>query len=166
MRLNQKGHQVSFKEKECAVCKKKFKQRNLNQKYCGNQKNKIGCSYKIHLLAKKNYRKTHKKEEKERKKKYYQKYPEKRRENKLKREYGIDVIKYKEFLLKQNDVCAICLKPEKTKHQNGKIKKLSIDHDHKTGKIRGLLCYRCNVGIGLFGDDPQLCDNAKKYLLK
>ena len=163
MKLSQKGHQTSYKEKECLVCKNKFKQTSPRHKYCGSIKNKTGCSYSIILLKKRNYRKTHKKEEKERNKKY--KNPYKRREYKLKKEYGIDIIKYKQLLLKQNEVCAICLRPEKTKHQSGKIKTLSIDHNHKTGKIRGLLCHTCNVGIGLLNDDPEILDNAKNYLL-
>lgn len=45
----------------------------------------------------------------------------------------------KELFIKQNKCCAICKKPEKSFKR-----RLSVDHNHRTGKIRGLLCYRCN----------------------
>jgi len=81
------------------------------------------------------------------------------------RRRGTDENKYNELLLKQNYVCAICLKAETRKHQNGKIARLSIDHCHKTGKIRGLLCGKCNFAIGQFNDNPYLCERATNYLL-
>lgn len=81
-------------------------------------------------------------------------------EFKLKK-YGINESEYNNLLKKQNSVCAICLKEE-----FGKITKLSIDHDHETGKVRGLLCRRCNTGIGMFMDNPYLLEKAVKYLLE
>jgi len=56
---------------------------------------------------------------------------------------------------KQNGVCAICKQPETRKRHN-KVDNLSVDHDHSTGKIRGLLCYRCNLLIGLFKNNLEL----------
>lgn len=49
---------------------------------------------------------------------------------------------------------------------NGDERDLCQDHNHKTGTLRGLLCHRCNVGIGMFRDRPTLLKNASKYLLK
>lgn len=64
---------------------------------------------------------------------------------------------YEALLKKQNNGCAICgEKPEK--------RPLSVDHCHKTGRIRGLLCQKHNVAIGLFNEDPILFDAAKQYL--
>jgi len=80
------------------------------------------------------------------------------------KKYGIDTETYNEMLLKQSNVCAICFLPESKKHQNGKICKLAIDHCHKTGKIRGLLCSKCNTGIGNLKDSAELCLNAHRYL--
>ena len=51
-------------------------------------------------------------------------------------------------------------------HQSELKKSLSVDHNHKTGKIRGLLCSKCNFGIGQFNDDLKLIDSVKKYLIK
>lgn len=61
-----------------------------------------------------------------------------------------------ELSLKQNHACAICGRIMKDK--------LFIDHCHKTGKIRGLLCPTCNAGLGFFRDDPNLLKNAVMYL--
>lgn len=66
----------------------------------------------------------------------------------------------------QNYVCAICNQEETSKSMKGNIKSLSVDHDHVTKKVRGLLCMRCNSGLGMFLDDPELLLNASKYLLR
>lgn len=69
--------------------------------------------------------------------------------------------KCKQMLAAQNGVCAICGK-EPTK---GRGRKLHIDHDHETGKRRGLLCNGCNTGIGSLGDDVSRLQRAIKYLM-
>ena len=72
--------------------------------------------------------------------------------------FGLSYNQYKNILRKQNGVCAICGEPEPGH------KRLSIDHDHTTNKVRGLLCSKCNPAIGLFKDDPELCISAANYL--
>ena len=70
--------------------------------------------------------------------------------------YGITEEQYNDILLSQNSLCGICNKPsDKTLH---------VDHNHKTGKIRGLLCSGCNTGIGFFNEDIDSLTNAVKYL--
>lgn len=81
-----------------------------------------------------------------------------------KKKYGINNLDFNEIMDRQKGVCAICLKPETMKHQNGKIKESSVDHDHKTGKTRGLLCTKCNVAIGLMNDDSRLLKRAMNYI--
>jgi hypothetical protein len=74
--------------------------------------------------------------------------------------YGLTVDQYNDILLEQNGVCAICAKPENTSSKGV----LSIDHDHNSGKVRGLLCDTCNRGLGHFYDNISLLYNAIKYL--
>ena len=76
----------------------------------------------------------------------------------LKYNYGITLEIWEDMYAKQNGVCAICLKKCKTKKQ------LAVDHDHNTNKIRGLLCSKCNRGIGMFEDDVNLLNKAIIYL--
>ena len=75
----------------------------------------------------------------------------------LRKLYGITVADYEQMLLNQGGVCAICGKI------NTRQLKLAVDHNHKTGKIRGLLCDRCNRGIGLLLNTTNLT-NAINYL--
>ena len=82
----------------------------------------------------------------------------------IKSVYGLDIEEYNKMLEIQNNVCAICLKPESYKGSNGKIKRLSVDHNHENGKVRGLICFCCNTGLGNFKDNQQTMLNAIKYL--
>jgi hypothetical protein len=83
--------------------------------------------------------------------------------------YGITLLQYNEILERQNGVCAICGKKEekaqaRKKHGEKVIDSLQVDHDHETGKIRGLLCYKCNTGIGKLMDSPDLLRKAARYI--
>lgn len=87
------------------------------------------------------------------------------RKSNLKIKFGITEEQYNELLKKQNNKCAICNKEEDVIHHSSKsTKKMSVDHCHKTGKIRGLLCNRCNFGIGYFRDSIELLGNAIRYM--
>lgn len=69
--------------------------------------------------------------------------------------YGVTLEMYNDLLEKQNGRCAICCRKE-SKIQAGRILTLSVDHNHRTGQIRGLLCDRCNHLLGFFeGVDPS-----------
>ena len=70
--------------------------------------------------------------------------------------YGITQEFYNTLMVSQRHVCAIC--------ENSA--KLVIDHDHITGKVRGLLCNSCNTGIGFLGDSPKRLKKAITYLRK
>lgn len=72
---------------------------------------------------------------------------------------------YYEMLKKQDNKCAICNREETRKSRtDGKICALAIDHCHKFGKIRALLCHGCNTGIGKFEDNIELLQAAISYL--
>jgi hypothetical protein len=84
----------------------------------------------------------------------------------IKHNYGITLEEYNNLLNSQNGRCAICDKMEtQSSCKNGTIDSLRVDHDHKTGKIRGLLCSKCNFALGHFNDDIELLNKAIKYLL-
>jgi len=77
----------------------------------------------------------------------------------IERIYGLSEEDYMEKIDGQRNLCAICgTKPE------GKV--LCVDHDHKTGNVRGLLCGNCNVGLGNFRDDIKIIESAIEYLKK
>lgn len=81
----------------------------------------------------------------------------------LQRRFGISLDEYIKMAIAQHNKCAICGDEEK-EVRNGTPKNLAVDHDHATGKVRGLLCTACNQGIGKFKDDPQILKNAISYL--
>ncbi len=79
--------------------------------------------------------------------------------------YGITPDEYASMLDAQGGVCAICGKTEPGAHgRTGKQFSLSVDHCHSTGKVRGLLCQKCNRAVGLLGDDPAILKIAIEYL--
>lgn len=88
------------------------------------------------------------------------------------RKYGIDRSKYEEMLESQGGVCAICGKSAEQRGEEvfgrGKVpaakRKLHIDHCHETNKVRALLCWSCNVGLGKFSDDPETLRKAAQYI--
>ena len=84
--------------------------------------------------------------------------PEHERRHSLKRKYGLTVEEYEMMLNEQEGVCAICRKPPT------KDRRLAVDHCHKAGHIRGLLCTRCNVALGLFDEDAGRVLRAYDYL--
>ena len=92
------------------------------------------------------------------KKRYELNHPDTYTNSQLKYKFGITLSQFNEMSKQQNDCCLICNKPE----TNGN--RLSVDHCHKTGKIRGLLCDSCNVGLGRFKDDKTILEQAVKYL--
>lgn len=87
------------------------------------------------------------------------------RRHNLKRHFGITPDVYNSMFSAQNGLCALCGNPE-TALYKGNRRRLAVDHDHTTGKIRGLLCTRCNNGIGAFGDSINLLKTAISYLQK
>lgn len=80
------------------------------------------------------------------------------RKSHLKRKFGLTIEQYEAMLAEQGGGCAICHRSPRDDIS------LHVDHDHSTGRIRGLLCFRCNNSLGDMEDDPSLLRAALRYL--
>ena len=85
------------------------------------------------------------------------KNPSKRREYTL-RQYGLTPEGFQELIQKQQGNCAACGEPL------ADPRKTHVDHCHKTGKVRGVLCLRCNTALGLLDDSPEKAERLAEYL--
>jgi hypothetical protein len=126
-------------------------------------------------------RATHKAEARERAQKYYRGNKEKcqtqnkqyqlshkeevahnGRKHSLAKHYGITLEDYDRILIEQKGKCRMCGNPETRKWPSGRVQRLSVDHDHVSGVIRGLLCHICNLKLGII-EDTEFCQMAEKY---
>lgn len=135
------------KTKKCSHCKKRKK---ITRFYKANW-----CLHGVRPEC----RKCNKKRRRVNHKKAMKKDPSIRRFVVLKNKYGITKEQFEALLLKQNNVCSICSSPDPG--PNGVF---AVDHCHKTQKVRGLLCYLCNIGLGSFRDNRNFLSAAIKYL--
>jgi len=92
------------------------------------------------------------------KKEYYKKHALRMKDRDLKKNYGINLDQYNSMIITQNNCCDICKVKSK--------KLLHVDHNHKTKKVRALLCFKCNIGIGYFNDSIKKLQEAINYLLR
>lgn len=116
--------------------------------------------WKAHMKAySKKYRKVNRYRHRLQQREWCKKNPERRKiidqKAAIKYNYGLTFEAYTKLREKQQDRCAICSREQK---------RLNIDHDHLTKQVRGLLCRKCNYGLGFFGDDTQLLEKAIAYL--
>lgn len=85
----------------------------------------------------------------------------------ISKKYGLTVEECDLKLLQQNNLCAICKRPETIiDSRTGTVRRLAIDHDHTTNQFRGMLCINCNQALGKFQDDISLLESAIEYLKK
>ena len=96
--------------------------------------------------------------------KWKSKNPNRERERNLKK-FGLTVEQYDAMHEQQNGLCAICQQPE-TSQRDGKVYRLAVDHDHNTGKVRGLLCFKCNSAMGSFEKRNVPLENVIAFLKK
>lgn len=85
--------------------------------------------------------------------------PTNAKNSELKSQYGITLDQYDEMFTKQNGCCALC-----DRHQSQFVRKLAVDHDHVTGKIRKLLCSKCNTDLALVENKMNFIERAVVYL--
>ena len=92
---------------------------------------------------------------------------EKARCKALRKKFGITANQYDRMFEQQKGLCAICGESEVyLHHATQKIARLAVDHNHKTGKVRELLCGNCNKGIGCLQENPEILEAAIAYLRK
>jgi hypothetical protein len=122
------------------------------RKYYKNNRKKV-------LKKQNEYNSNNREKYRDNSKRFYKNNKDYYREWRMRHSYGFSIDEYNNMFKMQNGCCAIC----KT-HQSELKKSLSVDHCHKTGKVRGLLCDSCNRGIGLLKDDPKILQIALEYL--
>lgn len=84
--------------------------------------------------------------------------------NRVVRQYGLTSDEYEKMLAEQDFKCKICRRPQ-PKFSSGRQISLAIDHCHRTGRVRGLLCSGCNRALGYLDDDPKITLAAALYLI-
>jgi hypothetical protein len=157
--LNPKVGSQELPEKTCRTCKAiklfvDFQPSGYRSKYpqcrqCNSEKRK-------------RYRKDYPERDRAQRREYFYKNGprclETSRKYWLKKKFGITVEDYNVMLARQGGFCAICGAVDKARH-------LAVDHCHKTGKVRGLLCSKCNTAIGSLEDSVVLIGAALGYLV-
>ena len=134
--------------RDCRTC---GETKNLYEDYYKIRKNKDGpsaWSYECKVCCRSRVNKS------------YADDPRPTRDRHLKRMYGITIDDYDRMLVEQNGVCATC----GTDKPGGRWEMFACDHDHKTGKVRGLLCKSCNIALGEVGDNAQTLQSMIEYL--
>ena len=111
------------------------------------------------------YMREYNKRNPEKKKKYRKNYRENHKANQLRAKYGITIEEYQSMFDNQGGVCKLCGMEETTKISKGDgVRSLAVDHDHNTGKVRGLLCHQCNVVLGQYEKYKDLFPKFQEYL--
>lgn len=96
--------------------------------------------------------------------KYYAKHPHNKKNLHLRRKYGLVLDDIYQIVELQRG-CAICHSPSPRKiSRTGGPGEWTVDHDHKTGKVRGIVCHPCNVALGMANDDPTVLRRMADYL--
>jgi hypothetical protein len=152
------------KSRKCGVhsqCKQCVLEYHANQE---ERREYAKAYYAAHQeeLRKKNkaYRVAHQEELRENAKTYKAAHREQYRNSHLKRRYRITAADFDTLLAAQGGRCAIC----GTDQAGGRDGVFNVDHDHVSGRVRGLLCRSCNVGIGHLQDNPDLLRAASRYI--
>lgn len=132
---------------ECPQCGVEFEIFKVNQRFC-----KRDCAKK-HWYRTNNVNGEYRKQYRN---KHISKYKRWDRNSKLKSMYGLSEEDYTNIFDSQNGKCAICKKTSE--------RFLQVDHDHETGIVRGLLCQKCNTGLGMFNDNALIVKSALEYV--
>jgi hypothetical protein len=163
-------HSTDFDEegKECSTCKRRL---SLDA-YYKRSKAADGLMYRCKDCCRDAYNKRYSDDPNFREQRarhtrsHYEANAEKIRRSRRRNlnKYGLTMDQFEEMNDKQNGLCAICGRSPYEGQENPRKSRLSVDHDHETGRVRGLLCDPCNTGIGLFKEDPNRMMSAITYL--
>lgn len=145
--------EVIMAEKQCSICEETKPPAAFNS----SKKTRDGC-FSYCRLCQSDYNKANWKRVRDRRR------PLKSVRDRFVR-YNITADQFEAMKAEQGHCCAICNQPESSKFR-GRVKQLSVDHDHKTGAIRALLCFRCNTILGRVHDNPATLIKAAAYLKK
>lgn len=142
-------------KKTCKLCgnEKELKEFYLKSHEGSNRYNKCKSCYTAYIRQ---YRKEHKEAYNATQKKHWNKFRDRNTIRHKERKYGLERGEFQKLIESQNNQCAIC--------GEGLIGNGHLDHDHETGRVRGILCKQCNTGLGNFRDNQELLQNASKYL--
>lgn len=147
------GNQKDDGEKRCA---RTLANRKKGESYAASGRARCGIYYSKNRAAILEKKKSDRKANPEKFRKW-------RLASKLMESYGLTVAQYRTMEAAQGGVCAICKKPEQYT-RNGKPRRLTVDHCHATGKIRGLLCGGCNAALGMMKDNAENLKRGAEYL--
>jgi hypothetical protein len=153
-----------YKPKTCIDCKSVFIPTNTQAERCQTCSKKHTKEYQSEYFKIYWQSPAHKEQKKKYDLKYYSKHPRSKeyfRNYFIKRKYGLSEEEYNNLLKKQDGKCAICKTTDLGKF---KTKRFYVDHDKTTGKVRGLLCIKCNTGLGMFKEDIKILSEAIEYL--
>ncbi len=136
----------------------------LKLQHVGFHKNNIVCSF-CQTEKNRTYSKLNSSIIKIRKREDYRNNVVEKRKKSILSNKNYTIEQYDKLIKKQKGKCEICKKPEvKINKASGEMKPLCLDHNHKTGKVRGLLCSKCNYALGFYSDSPSLLEKAAEYL--
>jgi len=156
------GHQ-----KKCSNCGKKKLNSEFHTSNSRPDKLTIYCKECTSILGKARYSNPEKRNRiLSRGKAWREQNPESDVRKHLRRKYGMTLEQYNFLFEKQKGLCALCRKPETTKRnsKSDSPERLAVDHCHDTGRIRGLLCFKCNTAVGSIGDDEESARRVVEYL--
>lgn len=154
--------------RKCPACGKlKSGDQFYASRWKGEQRGCGSCKDCVRAQARRRYKENHDEyltKARKRNARYSERRSTSARIRHLKRNYGLTLREYETMLTEQGGVCAICQKPEVAAGRGGKMKSLSVDHSHATGKVRRLLCLRCNLAVAMLECTPWIASSVFDYL--
>jgi hypothetical protein len=139
------------------LAEKRKKTREYQRAYRASHKDKAAAYARTYYVANRDAMLAQQRE-------YQVSNPDKIRNGRLQRNFGLSKDQFDAMLEAQGSSCAICYTTEPGGPSGTFGSSFAVDHCHTSGSVRGLLCMRCNVGLGYFRDDPALLLRATEYL--